>query len=230
MSKNPDHKWTEEEINYLIKWKPHFTTQMICNDLKLNKAVVLYKVRLLNITKIPKKQRLCYDCRVKFQRHDVTRCHECYKKYITPHSRVIAANHRKNMGLEGRIRYALRKRLTRSQAKILNNYDIDTKYMLELWHQQKGRCFYTGIFMSPPFFDSGDRFSASIERLDSNKGYIKGNVVWASVFVNRAKSNAGIPEFVFMCKMVSERFKGYEFEIDNDILNKKLQELQESEL
>ena len=66
--------------------------------------------------------------------------------------------------------------------------------MIKLWEQQEGICAITGLKMLEPVGYVASRVplkvpkTASIDRIDSNKGYTKGNVQWVCVFANLAKN------------------------------------------
>ena|SRR5579859_1542065 len=65
--------------------------------------------------------------------------------------------------------------------------DIDGDYMLDLFEQQQGLCYWLGIPMVP----SGgkrDPQRPSVDRLDNSKGYVRGNVVLACMFANMGRS------------------------------------------
>lgn len=67
------------------------------------------------------------------------------------------------------------------------NCDIDYKYLQKLFEEQSGKCYYSNIDMR---IDGKKGFdTASVDRVDSNKGYVKGNVVWCINAVNTMKSN-----------------------------------------
>lgn len=70
--------------------------------------------------------------------------------------------------------------------------EIDVQYLKELWDNQNGICPYTGIKMLLPktstdFFHSLKK--ASLDRIDSKKGYIKGNVEFVCSAINLAKNS-----------------------------------------
>ena len=80
----------------------------------------------------------------------------------------------------------------KSRSRNLYEYDIDTAFLKELWEKQNGRCPYTGIQMILP--ESKKNFrkcrsieKASLDRIDSSKGYIKGNVEFVCQGINFAK-------------------------------------------
>ena len=73
-------------------------------------------------------------------------------------------------------------------------YDMDLKYLKELWETQKGMCPYTKIKMILPraTTQTGNCHSlkrASLDRIDSSKGYIKGNVEFVCFGINLAKTD-----------------------------------------
>lgn len=66
----------------------------------------------------------------------------------------------------------------------------DIKEQLE---KQKHKCYYSGI-------DFGDTFLnkwtyPTVDRIDSTKGYVKGNICICTFYVNMMKSNASIDQF-----------------------------------
>jgi dUTP pyrophosphatase len=70
--------------------------------------------------------------------------------------------------------------------------DITVEYLLNQWDVQAGKCFYLKV---PLVFGVSSLYGATIERLDSSLGYIKGNVVIASKFANLAKNRHAVDEF-----------------------------------
>lgn len=75
---------------------------------------------------------------------------------------------------------------------------IDAKYLFELFVSQGGLCGYTGL----PIVLNED---ASLDRIDSTKGYIPGNVHWVSWKINRMKLNLPHEEFIQLCSLVASR-------------------------
>lgn len=84
--------------------------------------------------------------------------------------------------------------------------DLDLEYLKKLWEQQNGKCPYTQVCLKLPN-TTGDRVSeldfASLDRIDSTKGYLKGNVQFVSLFINFAKnkfSRQQVEEFIKLIK------------------------------
>ena len=73
------------------------------------------------------------------------------------------------------------------------DFDLDVEYLKEVWNTQKGICPYTGIKMELPKCgkDWDHTFTMekmSLDRIDSKKGYIKGNVQFVCLGINYAKN------------------------------------------
>jgi hypothetical protein len=71
--------------------------------------------------------------------------------------------------------------------------DIDLQYLKDLWIHQNGRCALSGIPLELPVSTAGftqqhHPWNASLDRIDSNKGYIKNNVRYVAFIANIAKN------------------------------------------
>ena len=80
-----------------------------------------------------------------------------------------------------------------SQRKEQDN-DLDLPYLKQLWESQQGRCGLTGLQLRLPCkmqdwqARKKDPFKPSLDRIDGNLGYVKGNVRYVSVIANLARS------------------------------------------
>lgn len=77
-------------------------------------------------------------------------------------------------------------------------FDLDQQYLIDLWNQQNGLCYYTSLPMTGCSATDG-RLShniPSIDRRTPNLGYTKGNVVWCLLGVNAFKSTMTEIEFL----------------------------------
>ena len=75
--------------------------------------------------------------------------------------------------------------------------DITLDDLKELWEKQKGKCAYTNIDLQLPIGSRvvDIRYQASLDRIDSSKGYIKGNVQFVAAPINYMKTNMPDKEF-----------------------------------
>lgn len=93
-------------------------------------------------------------------------------------------------------------RIARARAK--NNghpFEIDKEFILQLLMQQNHRCAVTGL----PFTRTGEHgeYDLSIDRLNSDLGYEKDNVVLVCNRANVMKNNMPLSMFVWWCKAVA---------------------------
>jgi hypothetical protein len=78
----------------------------------------------------------------------------------------------------------------------------------DAWHLfelQTGRCALSGVPISLKRRRSLDiKQTASLDRIDNNKGYIEGNVQWVHKIIQKMKCDLPQEEFVEFCKMVAK--------------------------
>jgi hypothetical protein len=71
-----------------------------------------------------------------------------------------------------------------------HEHDIDLDYLVDLWNKQNGKCIYTNIDMILPHgVKRGTSFTASLDRIDSSMGYMKGNVQFTLTAINYMKND-----------------------------------------
>lgn len=77
-----------------------------------------------------------------------------------------------------------------------------------LWDSQKGLCALTGLPMEKVKVSRTVRagclnqFRASVDRIDSNKGYVKGNIRMVCAYVNVMKSDQTDEQLKFWCEAI----------------------------
>jgi len=90
--------------------------------------------------------------------------------------------------------------------------NIDLKYLKELWENQEGICPITGWNLVLPHSTEGWKTKrnskrASLDRIDSSKGYMRGNVRFISFMANIARSNMEDEELIKFCDAVTRKNK-----------------------
>lgn len=97
----------------------------------------------------------------------------------------------RNNKLENNLRYRLNNK--RADCKRRNiKFGLTLEHLIELYHKQKGKCFYTNIEM---ITDVGlQNNSLSIDRIIPSKGYIIENIVLCISKINTAKSSLSMLE------------------------------------
>lgn len=89
-----------------------------------------------------------------------------------------------------------------SQRKKHLGFDIDLMYLLELYEKQNGLCAISGVKMTHIAGKGRVFTNISIDRIDSNKGYIRGNVQFVCDVVNVMKTNMNYDELLFWCNSI----------------------------
>lgn len=93
---------------------------------------------------------------------------------------------------KGKFTYYLKK--ARARSSIRNHWgesDLTEEYLHTLWEKQDGKCAWTSIEMNITSYADRNNglFNASLDRIDSTKGYIQGNVQFVLLPLNMAKGN-----------------------------------------
>ena len=88
-------------------------------------------------------------------------------------------------------------------------FSIDMEYAWKLFQKQKSKCALSGvdIVLDRNWYrkikSRSVNNTASLDRVDSSKGYIKGNVQWVHKAVNKMKSNLLESDFINWCSKIS---------------------------
>lgn len=86
--------------------------------------------------------------------------------------------------------YYIRKSKHRSRVKGKWNYpNLDNQYIHDIWLKQNGLCCYTGLPMKLAGATKNIFEMASLDRIDSSIGYMKGNVQFCITAINYAKND-----------------------------------------
>jgi hypothetical protein len=105
-----------------------------------------------------------------------------------------------NSTIEGRAGVFLRN-AKNGAAKRKHPFALVVSDIVECWSLQKGVCAYSGRDMT---LEAGHLNTVSIERIDSNKGYIPQNTILVCQAINRMKSDFGYDDFYALCKDVAQ--------------------------
>lgn len=84
-------------------------------------------------------------------------------------------------------------------------FSITKEYAWKIFLEQGRKCVFTGVSLTMegnPKKYGTDKGNASIDRIDSDKGYIEGNIQWVDKKINASKWTMNNQEFITMCKMV----------------------------
>lgn len=158
---------------------------------------VICLIRIENQATIWKCQCLCGYIK-NMRRNELTKAklenrQNCWK---------CAAINKRNTITGFRTRHFTRIKLEAQNRKI--EFQLTEEYLRKLFIQQKERCIFSNELIYFSISAIHKFTTASLDRIDSSKGYIKGNVQWVHKDVNRMKQNLTDQEFIELCKLVTE--------------------------
>jgi hypothetical protein len=90
-------------------------------------------------------------------------------------------------------------------------FSLTAKHLWELFLSQDGRCALTGLPLNLQTMDErskGVDQNASLDRIDSAKGYVPGNVRWVHKTANYMKQEYSDEEFFRFCEMIVDKRRG----------------------
>lgn len=98
-----------------------------------------------------------------------------------------------------------------SGAKARNlKFNLNKKYLWNLYIKQNKKCALSGISINFENYATKEKATASLDRIDSSKGYVKGNVQWVHKHVNKMKQDFSDAYFIQMCKKIAKNNKNVE--------------------
>lgn len=170
----------------------------------------------------PKNQRCCSKCFVvydDYQKHFHIKKHCAGSvSFNTACARCFNAVNRKRIAAYRRSPHVfIRSKLTTylHRARTVNTpFDLDANYLIQLWEQQGGKCYYTHEQISFEHVTQAGNaphmLTPSLDRKDPKKGYTKGNVVWCSYGINRMKNEFDYETFLRACALIIKVSKARE--------------------
>ena len=79
--------------------------------------------------------------------------------------------------------------------------EVSKDYLWSLFLSQEQRCALSGL---PIALTIRGNTTASVDRIDSDKGYVEGNVQWVHKDINRMKGSLGQHAFIRLCQWVAD--------------------------
>lgn len=81
--------------------------------------------------------------------------------------------------------------------------------LLAQWNTQKGICPYTGLRLQQPSYQTRNDVmrTASLDRIDSRRGYVAGNIQFVSMAMNFAKSTLSHEQTIELCQTITQHWR-----------------------
>jgi hypothetical protein len=96
--------------------------------------------------------------------------------------------------------HVLRERKQKARTRVPVEITVEDAW--ELFLKQDRKCALSGVLIE--INNQHFHNTASIDRIDSSKGYVKGNIQWVHKHINFMKRTYSQDYFIEMCKKVSE--------------------------
>lgn len=155
------------------------------------------------------KQLTCWDCkqtknirnfpyRKQYADNKEKRCKECNRKNHVER-RSNASQDQIILNLLTSCRGSARRRLSKNRIEA-GVFDLKPDDIKELIAKQNNKCVYTGYDLE---WSHNNNYKASIDRIDSSKGYTRDNIQLVCFIVNQAKSDLSDDVFIDMCQKIS---------------------------
>ena len=81
---------------------------------------------------------------------------------------------------------------------------ISIQHIKDAWEKQEGRCAYTKL---PLTSEAHQLSTVSLDRIDSSKDYVEGNIQLVCVPINRMKLDYSEQQFINLCSLVAQNCK-----------------------
>lgn len=188
--------WSEKQVQILREMWPHWGSARLSEILNLTEQQIKSKVDKLSLKMLPKEQRKCVSCEIGYQKNRTygLYCRGCY----------LNGRKEKRKLIQKPTKVWMKELLRTLKYRSKEPCSLTIEYLESLWILQNKLCVYTGKQLKEPnFYGSGRDFdTASIDRVDSTRGYIIGNVVWCCWGCNIGKLNFSIEEYIDNCERV----------------------------
>ena len=119
------------------------------------------------------------------------KCFECVECAAKTRGALLA----KDNGSCGNLKLTRYNKLKRSAEKRDYTFEVSIEYLWNLFQKQKQICAITGDYIS-------SIEEASLDRIDSSKGYIEGNVQWVTQQANLSKHIMTMEQLYEFCRKV----------------------------
>lgn len=141
------------------------------------------------------------------------KCKNCGKEFIPRGNKkhcskeCSSTNHYNNWMLD--YKWRLSKLLAMAKNRSTNKglpFNLDLDYLIDLWESNFASCQITGIPFELGRYERGKvhPYAPSFDRIDPQKGYVKGNVRIVCYQINVAMSEFGLEQFDRFVKLYTQ--------------------------
>jgi len=87
-------------------------------------------------------------------------------------------------------------------------FGLSKSYIVDLFEEQRGRCYYSDIELNVVKENKDrthDPFKMSLDCVEPDLGYVKGNVVWCAYCVNALKLKMSKEDMINVCRHIVKK-------------------------
>jgi hypothetical protein len=88
-------------------------------------------------------------------------------------------------------------------------FEITKEYAWYVFEKQEGKCALSGVPLVFGTTKKGSCTTASLDRIDSKYGYVRGNIQWVHKTLNIMKMALSVEDFVAWCHRVASQHPSY---------------------
>lgn len=209
--------WTNDESEVLIKIKEgdkNISSSKIASIMNRSEFIINQKIKELNLQSEKSKTlslsrdisedglKQCYKCKQISEVSNFYKRGNGYKSICKSCSGKRSKLKLTKLSINNDIVFFLQYKLStaKSRAKKYNmSFNLSIDFLFDLYKQQNGLCFYTN---SPMTLNTRCPNSLSLDRIESSKGYVEGNIVLCGFKVNNMKNDLSTSDFVNICELV----------------------------
>jgi len=133
------------------------------------------------------------------------KCGNCIKKTYKKRYKKITGKKNKNFTGYEEIRGRFWTQLKAKTKKRKIVFNLDIKDVWELYLKQDRKCALSDVIIKFGRTDHRTETTASLDRIDSNIGYVEGNVQWVHKSLNIMKNDLPNNIFIGLCCQVNKR-------------------------
>jgi len=139
-----------------------------------------------------------------------SQCKKCAKATSNLHYRANSEHRSRNItsyshehisAEERKVLSRLRVLCTKAHNRDKWDHDLTYDYLKGIWDGQKGLCAYSGLPLS---LEANQFNTTSLDRINSQIGYLKGNVQLVCAMVNHMKLHYKEDQFLSMCHTIAD--------------------------
>lgn len=148
-------------------------------------------------------------------------CKSCYANHESNRQHHLNKKNRRKFAYANDMRFYIKNILSSIKDRCNKNnipFDLSVDFLLKLWDEQTGKCYYTSISMKKEEFEDrkSEWSSPSVDRIIPSVGYIEGNVNWVCSGVNWFKGRLDNYNFLNIINNINWNSFGVNTKLEED--------------